>query len=586
MWVTTTSFFSPKSRQGGENGANEAPTKGKKSKGPAKQEKDPSRPSMRLFSSGKRQPTTKVTQKQSKAVIKVREPPTETNKPMTSIVKMALTASSVVVGAIYVVYPTALLLIFRVSEQFSWLQLFQHYHSCRTGTIVPSCFRLGAIQASQVGVTVGSIYYFYQLYRGRLSKYISSFGMGAFYFALFWMAAVAVMRLSVDGWELYQPNEGDATVQALTGKVAVVTGANRGIGLATAEWLATHGAHVVITCRSLGKCQPIADRINQLPIVQAQRGIVTPAVLDLSNMASPYNMTVELAEDFPEGIHYVFCNAGTTPQYPLTNDMGLEDGFGGMHLAHMALVLGLLPSLRTGAINSYDGKPSRVVMVSSEMSINAAMGVLGSVDDMFEDDNLRGERMRGDGSLATSMPAYGRAKLCNVLFAMELNRRMAQLGWPVVANAVHTGAVVTDSSRNSIKNTFEYGKLLPGLSWLVGNVYFPLLWRNVDGGARTLLCAALSEESFVTEGGQYLDALCRPFLPPESTWREKDYTPENIISIPLGSGKTMDVFLDPVQALMVADRKYSKWLWNISLEVLEGSPAIGVVEFAPAEKYI
>ncbi|KAL3921015.1 MAG: hypothetical protein SGARI_006792 [Bacillariaceae sp.] len=122
------------------------------------------------------------------------------------------------------------------------------------------------------------------------------------------------------------------------------------------------------------------------------------------------------------------------------------------------------------------------------------MGLFGSLEEMFDADNLRGEIMRGDGTFATSMPAYGRAKLCNVLLAMELNRQMKALDWPVVANAVHTGAVVTDSSRNSIQKTFE--GIFPGLSWLVGNVYFPLLWRNVDGGRRTLLCAALSEQDF------------------------------------------------------------------------------------------
>lgn len=510
---------------------------------------------------------------------------------LSSIVKQVPVWSSAIVGTIYVVYPTSMLLLFRISEQISWSQLFQHYHTCRVNPskFIPECFKLVLVQLTQLAVTVGTFWYFFQLNRSRgtrtndgwFNKFIpSSFGRGVLYYGLFWITFITTMRLSVDGWDLYKPSDVDPTVQALESKVAVVTGANRGIGLATAEWLASHGAHVVITCRSLAKCQPVADMINQRPEVQLHNGVVTPAELDLSDLESAYNLTVRLADEFPNGIHYIFCNAGTTPQYPLSKGLGLEDGFGGMHLAHMTLVLGLLPSLRMGAERSLDGRPSRVIMVSSEMSINACMGVLGEVDDMFDAANLRGERVRGDGTLATSMPAYGRAKLCNTLFAMELNRRMKEFGWPIVANAVHTGAVVTDSSRNSIKKVFEYGKLLPGLSWLVSNVYFPLLWRDVEGGARTLLCAALSEEWFVAEGGQYLDALCRPFMPDSADWRESDYSPLNKLSIPLGQGKTIEIFLDPVQSLMVADQKYSKWLFDVSLELIETSPASPVTRFA------
>ena len=74
-----------------------------------------------------------------------------------------------------------------------------------------------------------------------------------------------------------------------------------------------------------------------------------------------------------------------------------------MHLAHMAVALGLLPSLKQGAVTNKQQDSSRIVMVSSEMSINAAMGIFGPLDDMFDANNLRGESIRGDGTFATSM---------------------------------------------------------------------------------------------------------------------------------------------------------------------------------------
>jgi hypothetical protein len=197
------------------------------------------------------------------------------------------------------------------------------------------------------------------------------------------------------------------------------------------------------------------------------------------------------------------------------------------------------------------------------------------LETMFDPNNLRGEITRGDGTLATSMPAYGRAKLCNVLLALEMNRQMKAVDWPIIANAVHTGAVVTDSSRNSIKKTFE--GIFPGLSWLVGKIYFPLLWRNVQGGARTLLCAALSDEKHVKRGGQYLDALCRAFLPMETN--ERDLYPENSFPVPIGGGTTLRITLDAVQALLIADDKYSSYLWEASKEILQASPARMVVDF-------
>lgn len=360
----------------------------------------------------------------------------------------------------------------------------------------------------------------------------------------------------------------------------------QGIGLETARTLARMGAHVVMTCRSMEKCKPFVDDINSDKKVA---GSASAAVLDLRSLESANLLASDLRQTYPI-IDFVFCNAGTTPQYELTQD-GFEDAFGGMHLAHMTLVLGLLPSLQYGRS---DNEPSRVILVSSEMAINTVIGVFSprdpSLSEFFSKNNVRGEITRGNGKFPYSLPAYGRAKLFNILFALELNRRMAAKSAenenmrPVIANAVHTGAVNTASSRHSIQRMFaekwpKWGH--PGLCWLVSNVYFPLLWRPVQGGARVLLCAALSQEDAILRGGQYLDALCHPFLPSE----EDDA--KVLESIQSGEAHEdtvriqrwdVTIFLDAIQALQLADARWSKHLFEMSLELLEGSPAAKYIE--------
>ena len=489
-----------------------------------------------------------------------------------------------VIGFVYVVNPMTLLVLFRISEFMSWTRLFEHSHLCQLGRgDVGHCVALIGFHAAQLGSVAALLWCFWVLYKNHKVNQFLGFATLGF------VAVMGIFKYTVDHVYLYQPgNDGSS----LHGKVAVVTGANRGIGLATATALAERGAHVVLTCRTLAKCQPHVDQLLESGYS------VSSHVLNLSSLDSAAQLARTLTAKYPE-IHYVFCNAGSTPQYPLTQD-GLEDAFGGMHLSHMGLVLGLLPSLRNAAATDKpsDESPSRVIMVSSEMAINAAIGVFGK-EPIFRGatdlDDVHGEITRGDGKLGKSMAAYARAKLCNALFAFELNRRMAaeQEGLrqdvdgtantrpSVIAHAVHTGAVVTASSRSSIQGVFR--GVFPGLATLVGAVYFPLLWRHVEGGARVLLCAALSNADYVLQGGQYLDALCRPWLP----WKAKDVQDSDFydtmtVSFRLWDGTTWDIHLDPIQALIEADKKWSERLWNVSIALLEDSPARDVVAFAPA----
>lgn len=366
-------------------------------------------------------------------------------------------------------------------------------------------------------------------------------------------ASLGMLLYAMDG-NLWRP---PSTIN-LQGTVAVITGANSGLGKATALAMVRMGAHVVVTCRTLERCQDVVEKVNAAG--KESGGSATAAVFNLSSLESAFVLSTQLTNEYPR-IHYLFNNAGSTPIANLTQE-GLEDGFGGMHLAHMALTLGLLPSLRNaGTLKS----PSRVVMTSSEASITLALGFLG--DDAFApsfmegdgEGDLRGEHTRGDGNGMTSHFAYGRAKLCNNLFAFEFNRRMQALGWPVVANTLHTGSVATKSAAKALGDLFQR---IPGLSFIVREVYVPLLWRSPDAGARTLLYAALSDDKAVKQGGQYVDALCRPLLDEDNPTDSK-------------------VIQEKMKALRKADNQWAERLWNVSLRLLESSPARDVVEMAP-----
>ena len=482
--------------------------------------------------------------------------------------------TAIMASSIYVIYPISMLMLFRISETISALRLFEHHHRCHQLGDKVNCAQLFALHGSQFGAWLALAI----CYRRRSELPCSFTTLLAALIAV----SLGIYKGLVDGYLLFDPSSLDGNMTNLTGKIAVITGANRGIGLETSRTLASMGAHVIMTCRSLSKCQPLVDDINS---DNKFAGSAAAAVLDLRSLNTAATLASELRQTYPT-IDYIFCNAGTTPQYELTED-GFEDAFGGMHLAHMALVLGILPSLTNG---SSDDNPSRVIMVSSEMAINTAIGVFSPHDphltELFSKSNLRGEITRGRGTLPESLPAYGRAKLSNILFALELNRRrmaakdeegVGSNMRPLIAHAVHTGAVNTASSRRSIVHMFaEHRSIHPGLGWLVGNVYFPLLWRPVKGGARVLLCAALSQSSEILRGGQYLDALCHPFLPVQEDNNklleaiQSGDAQEDTVNIQRWNAT---IYLDAIQALQLADARWSKHLFEMSLDLLRENAA-------------
>ena len=201
----------------------------------------------------------------------------------------------------------------------------------------------------------------------------------------------------------------------LAGRTFLVTGANTGIGLATATALAGRGGRVYVTARSAVAGSDAAARIK----AATGSDSVVPLLLDLADLDSVRACASGVLA-LGEPLHVLINNAGLAGRQGVTRQ-GFELAFGVNHLGHFALTMALLDILKASA-------PARIVNVSSEAHYTAR-GI--------EFDVLR---RRGRG--ITGMRQYAVSKLSNVLFTQELARRLAGTG--VTAYALHPGVVASD----------------------------------------------------------------------------------------------------------------------------------------------
>jgi len=203
------------------------------------------------------------------------------------------------------------------------------------------------------------------------------------------------------------------------GRTCIVTGANSGIGKATARGLAAMGATVVLACRNRERGEAARAEI--------QRATGNPNLrvmdLDLASQASVRAFARAYLESNPE-VHVLVNNAGIyTSRRTLTAE-GIESTFAVDYLSHFLLTNLLLDAVKASA-------PSRIVNVTSEAN------QVGRID--FGD--LNGER-RWSG-----LRAYAQSKLAQILFTSELARRLA--GTRVTVNCAHPGGVRTNFARGA-----------------------------------------------------------------------------------------------------------------------------------------
>ncbi|WP_245819977.1 oxidoreductase [Rhodococcoides yunnanense] len=190
----------------------------------------------------------------------------------------------------------------------------------------------------------------------------------------------------------------------------ILTGGNTGIGYFTALELVKQGDHVTLACRNLDKAGAAAEKISR----QAPEGTVDTAHLDLSDLGSVRSF----AESAPATIDVLINNAGVMmPSKRTETKDGFELQFGTNHLGHFALTGHLLPNLRSA-------HNATVVTVSS---VAHKQGPKLDFDDLQATSGYQPQRM------------YANSKLANLLFALELQRRLDKAGIPITSNAAHPG---------------------------------------------------------------------------------------------------------------------------------------------------
>ncbi|MCG7583510.1 SDR family NAD(P)-dependent oxidoreductase [Mycolicibacterium sp. OfavD-34-C] len=253
-----------------------------------------------------------------------------------------------------------------------------------------------------------------------------------------------------------------ADVPDQTGRVAVVTGANAGLGLETAAVLAERGARVVVAVRDLGKGEKAVGEIRR----RTPNADVALQQLDLSSLASVRTAADELRAAYPR-IDLLINNAGVMYPPKQTTADGFELQFGTNHLGHFALTGLLLDHL-------LQVEGSRVVTVAS-IAHNIQAGI--------HFDDLQWERSYN------RVAAYGQSKLANLMFTYELQRRLTATQTPTVAVAAHPGISNTELMRHIP------GSGLPGFSALAG-----LVTNSPAVGSLATLRAATDP---AVRGGQY-----------------------------------------------------------------------------------
>lgn len=263
----------------------------------------------------------------------------------------------------------------------------------------------------------------------------------------------------------------EVTPGGLGGKVAVVTGANTGVGLHTALGLAAQGATTILACRDMAKAEAAAAEVRR----QSGDGDVHTVALDLADLASVQECAGTILDRF-DRLDVLVNNAGGIWSPRRETAQGLEMTFGVNHLGPFALTCWLAERLRASS-------PSRVVNVASLAHWAAVGGI------RFADLQAASRRYQ-------SFDVYGRSKLANILFTRELARRMAGTG--VTANAVHPGPV---------RSGFGMDGDLGGLGGL-GNRLVRTFEISPEAGARTSIHVASAPELATVTGGYF--ARCRP----------------------------------------------------------------------------
>ena len=255
----------------------------------------------------------------------------------------------------------------------------------------------------------------------------------------------------------------------IEGKTCLITGGSDGIGYAAARELARLGARVVIVGRNAAKTDEAVQRIT----AETGNPAVDRLLADLSSQREVRRLAAEALERLPR-LDVLLNNAGAIFLSNQRSVDGLEMTFALNHIGYFLLTTLLLDRLRQSA-------PSRIINVSS--SSHGSPGRF-RLEDLPKPGGNRGYR------------AYGRSKLCNILFTYELARRLE--GEDITVNALHPGLVQTNIARNN------------GLLGRVVNFFIGARGMDADKGAETLVYLASSPQVEGVTGRFFVDCRAVP----------------------------------------------------------------------------
>ncbi|CAM1305826.1 Uncharacterised protein g4183 [Pycnogonum litorale] len=242
----------------------------------------------------------------------------------------------------------------------------------------------------------------------------------------------------------------------LDGKVAIVTGANTGIGKETARNLLRRGAKVILACRDVRRAEMAAA---DLRVASDGNGSAVVKKLDLASFQSVRDFCKDVL-DAEKEIHLLINNAGVALCPELKTEDGNEMQFGVNHLGHFLLTHLLLDRLKESA-------PARIVTVASRAHEKGKIN--------FGNLNLKGEYDYGE--------AYCQSKLANVLFTRELNKRLKGAG--VSAFCLHPGVVETEIFRHLFDNKPYIKRIL--------SLIAKIIVKTSEEGSQTSVYCAVEE---------------------------------------------------------------------------------------------
>jgi retinol dehydrogenase 12 len=247
-------------------------------------------------------------------------------------------------------------------------------------------------------------------------------------------------------------------------KIALITGANSGIGLVTAKGLAAAGFDLILLVRSQAKAKATQEEIlKSFPDAK-----IDYEIADLEDIDS-VKMAAQNIKNRYRKIDRLINNAGySADKIAFTKD-GYEKSFVANHLGHFALTINVLSLLEAS-------EEARVISVSS------AAHALGNVKRFF---------IKNDRNL-TAFKAYGDGKLANILFTKGLMKRVG--GKPILAFSLHPGVVGTN-----------FGGNFTGISGLLVKLAQPFMISSEKGAETSIFLATTALENIKKDNGKYFD---------------------------------------------------------------------------------